>query len=237
MSNYLGCSGYMYFHWKGKFYPAELPPSKWFSHYTKYFDTVELNSPFYRFPRLSTAKSWYRSAPENFVYTLKVNKAITHIKKFKNTKRLISDFYKLGEVLAEKMGCFLFQLPPSLHFDKSKLKEIIRQLDSEKKNVIEFRHPSWLTKDTYDELRDNGIIFCIVSGPNLPEDFVKTADDIYVRFHGKVGHGSNYSEDELKQWADKIRKSNAKNVWSYFNNDANAYAVKNCLTLMKLLNA
>lgn len=236
MINHLGCSGYFYYHWKGKFYPNNLPQSKWFQHYSKFFDTLELNSSFYNFPKLSTVKSWYRSAPKNFIYTLKVNRTITHIKKFKNTKRLINDFYKLGDIISKKMGCFLFQLPPSLHFNEKKLKEIITQLDPERKNVIEFRHPSWFTQKTYDMLKENGVIFCIVSAPNLPEDFIKTADDVYIRFHGKGSwYASNYSNSELERWAKKIKKSKAKNVWAYFNNDANAYAVKNCLTLKTLL--
>jgi uncharacterized protein YecE (DUF72 family) len=233
---FLGCSGWFYWHWKGKFYPEDLPQSKWFQHYTKYFNTVELNSPFYHWPKISTAKSWYRQAPKDFVYTLKVNRMITHIKKFKNTSKLVKDFYKVGCELKDKMGCFLFQLPPSLKFSENKLKEIIKQLDTEKKNVIEFRHESWFKKEVYKELKNNGIIFCIVSAPNLPEDFVKTSDDVYIRFHGKGRwYASNYSDDELKEWAEKIKKSKAENVWAYFNNDTNAYAVNNCLYLKKIL--
>lgn len=233
---FVGCSGWFYWHWKGKFYPENLQQSKWFQHYTKYFTTVELNSPFYHWPKQSTAKSWYRKAPEDFVYTLKVNGRITHMKKFKGTTRLVKEFYKLAEELKEKMGCFLFQLPPSLKFSESKLKEILNQLDPEKKNAVEFRHVSWFKKEVYDEFKSNGIIFCIVSYPYLPEDFVKTADDIYIRFHGKKSrYASNYSKEELGQWFQKIKKSKAKNVWAYFNNDFNAHAVNNSLYLKKLL--
>jgi len=158
------------------------------------------------------------------------------MKKFKNTRELIKNFYSLGGQLKEKMGCFLFQLPPNLKFSENKLKEIINQLDLEKKNVIEFRHVSWFAKEVYKEFKKNGIIFCIVSSPKLPEDFVKTTKDVYIRFHGRGSwYSSNYSDKELKEWAAKIKKSKAKNVWVYFNNDANAYAVKNCIYLKKLL--
>lgn len=233
---YLGCSGWFYWHWKGKFYPESIPQYRWFQHYLKFFNTVELNSPFYHWPKLTTAKSWYRQAPKDFVYTLKVNRLITHMKKFKGTSRLVKEFYKLGDTLKEKMGCFLFQLPPSLKFNERKLNEIINQLDPEKKNVIEFRNITWFNKEVYEKLKRNGIIFCIVSAPKLPEDFVKTTDDIYIRFHGRGWwYASNYSEEELKVWAEKIKKSKAKDTWIYFNNDANAYAVKNCLYLKKLL--
>ncbi len=213
-----------------------MPQSKWFQYYARELDTVELNSPFYHFPKISTAKSWHRSSPENFIYTLKVNRQITHIKKFKNVKRLINDFYIIGDSLEEKMGYFLFQLPPSLHFNNQKLREIITQLNLEKRNAIEFRHISWFNEEVYDEFRKNGIVFCIVSSPKLPEDFIKTSDDIYIRYHGKQSwYASKYTLVEIKDWADKIKKSKAESVWAYFNNDANAYAPKNALTLKKLL--
>ncbi len=234
----IGCSGWFYWHWKGKFYPKDIPQNKWFKHYTEYFNTVELNSSFYRFPKLSTAKTWYRQAPKDFIYTLKVNRFITHIKKFKNTKKLIKDFYKLGNVLNQKMGCFLFQLPPSLKYNKDKLNEIIGQLDPKRKNVIEFRHESWFNKEVYDKFKENKIIFCIVSSPEMPEDFIKTADDIYIRFHGKEDlYGSKYTNKELKSWAKKIKKCKARNTWAYFNNDDNANAVGNSLELKKVLKA
>jgi uncharacterized protein YecE (DUF72 family) len=233
---YIGCSGWYYWHWKGKFYPEDIPQSKWFRYYTEKFATVELNSPFYRFPKLSTAKSWYKNSPKDFIFTLKVNRTITHLKKFKGTARLIKDFYKLGDEVKEKMGCLLFQLPPSIRYSESKLHEILRQLDPKKKNVVEFRHESWFIDDVYEEMRKQGVIFCIVSTPNLPDTLVKTADDVYIRFHGPASrYSSDYSEKELRSWAKKIRQSKAKNVWAYFNNDYNAYAPKNALYLRKLL--
>lgn len=234
--NYLGCSGWFYLHWQGLFYPDDLPQKKWFAYYCRHFNTVELNSTFYRWPKESTVKSWYRNSPPDFVYTLKVNKFITHIKKFKNCKKLINDFYNLGESLKEKIGCFLFQLPPSLKYSKEKLKEIINQLDNEKLNAIEFRHFSWFNSEVYDSLKKNHLIYCIVSAPYLVEEFVKTAQDIYLRFHGRTSwYGSNYSIKELKSYAWKIKKLKARNNWIYFNNDAHAYAVKNCRQLKELL--
>lgn len=234
MEKHLGCSGYFYYHWKGRFYPEDLPQNKWFSYYSKHFNTLELNSTFYHFPKISTAKNWYRSSPDNFKYSLKVNRFITHIKKFHNVKKLIEDFYKVGDQLKEKMGCYLFQLPPSLHFSMKKLDEIIKQLDLDKSNVLEFRHESWFTDEVYDKLKRNNIIFCIVSSPKFPEDFIQTAKDIYIRFHGKTWYNYNYSDSELKSWAEKIKKSKPRNAWVYFNNDANAYAVNNCMSLKKL---
>jgi uncharacterized protein YecE (DUF72 family) len=236
MEYYIGCSGWFYWHWKGEFYPKKLNTSKWFSYYAKFFNTVELNSPFYRFPKPTTAKAWYRNSPDGFVYSLKVNRIITHVKRFKGTQRLIREFYRLGDVLKEKMGCFLFQLPPSFKYDKNKLNSIIKQLDSDKTNVLEFRDISWFNSEVYDSLKKNNIIFCIVSSPKLPEEFIKTSKDVYIRFHGRSSwYSYKYSNKELKEWAKKLRKSKAKRLWAYFNNDANAFAVKNGLVLKKLI--
>ena len=236
MAVYVGCSGWFYFHWNERFYPNELPQNKWFKFYTEKFNTVELNSTFYRFPKPSTAKAWVRQSPPNFIYTLKVNRMITHIKKFKNCRTLIKEFYAVGDVLKEKLGCFLFQLPPSLKFSKQKLNEIINQLDLDKKNVIEFRHPTWFTQEVYEKLKDHNIIFCCVSAPGLPEHVIKTADDIYIRFHGKEHwYWYNYTREELSTFARKIKSLKPKNTWAYFNNDSNAYAPWNALDFRKLL--
>lgn len=236
MVNYLGTSGWFYSHWQGLFYPNDLPQSKWFKYYCQNFKTVELNSTFYHFPTEKTALGWYKKSPADFVYTLKVNRFITHLKKFKGCEKQIKDFYKVGKVLKEKMGCFLFQLPPSLKYDEDKLREIIEQLDKEKLNALEFRHETWFNQEVYDFLKKNNIICCVVSAPDLPEEFVKTAKDVYIRFHGKKSwYGSNYNKGELKEYARKIKRLKARNNWVYFNNDYHAYAVKNCLELKKML--
>lgn len=232
----LGTSGWSYLHWKGRFYPKNLPQDKWLQYYASFFNTVEVNSSFYHFPRLQTIRNWHKQTPEGFMFTLKVNRTITHVKKFRNAKTVIQNFYKLGDGLREKMGCFLFQLPAIIEFSTEKLDEIIFQLDLERKNVVEFRHASWFNEEVYDKFRENNVIFCSVSAPNLPEDLVRTSDDIYMRFHGKGKlYTGNYSEKELDGWAEKIRNAKARNIWAYFNNDTNAYAVKNCLYLKKVL--
>jgi uncharacterized protein YecE (DUF72 family) len=134
------------------------------------------------------------------------------------------------------MGCFLFQLPPSLKLDSNLLEKIIEQLDPERKNVIEFRDKSWFKHEVYENFKKANIIFCTVSSPTLPEDFVKTSKDVYIRFHGKTAwYRHDYSQEELKAWSDRIKKAKPENVWVYFNNDANASAVDNCLKLRKLL--
>ena len=182
---YVGCSGWFYWHWRGAFYPADLPTSRWFAHYAGKFKTVELNAPFYSWPTVATVESWIRQAGRRqFVYTVKVCELITHIKRFAGTKTLVRDFGLIADLLGPRMGCFLFQLPPSFHYTPARLKRILDQLDHRRRNVVEFRHKSWWNETVYKAFRETGTIFCSCSGPRLPDELIKTADDIYVRFHG-----------------------------------------------------
>jgi uncharacterized protein YecE (DUF72 family) len=209
---YIGCSGWFYWHWRGAFYPAELPTSGWFKHYAGRFKTVELNAPFYSWPTVATVNSWTRQAGRlQFIYTVKVCELITHVKRFAGTKELVRDFGLIADLLGPRMGCFLFQLPPSFHYTPARLKKILNQLDHRRRNVVEFRHKSWWNEAVYSAFRETGTIFCSCSGPRLPDEIIKTADDIYIRFHGtKQWYRHDYSEDELTVWAKRIRDSGAK---------------------------
>ena len=138
---YLGCSGWFYNPWIGRFYPEGINKGKWLEFYSQHFNTVEVNSTFYGFPKESMVKGWYKRAPQGFVFTLKANKQITRVNKLKNINKLLHSFYSLADLLEEKLGCILFQTPPSLYKDVALLKDFISQLDK-KKNVIEFRHKS-----------------------------------------------------------------------------------------------
>jgi len=234
---YVGCSGWFYWHWRGAFYPQDLPTSRWFTHYAGRFETVELNASFYSWPTVTTVKSWIRQAGRRrFVYTVKVCELITHIKRFVGTRTLVLDFGLIADLLGPRMGCFLFQLPPSLHYTPVRLKRILGQLDHRRRNVVEFRHKSWWNETVYKAFRETGTIFCSCSGPRLPDELIKTADDIYIRFHGvKQWYRYNYTNEELCVWAKRIEESDAKTVWAYFNNDRNGYAIRNARALSRLL--
>lgn len=237
--HFVGCSGWFYWHWRDSFYPQGTSTGAWFQHYAKHFDTVELNAPFYCWPKVSAVQGWRRQAGRRrFVYTVKVSELITHVKRFVGTARLVQDFYHVGDVLGPRMGCFLFQLPPSYHYSKARLNAIVRQLDPGRRNVVEFRHRSWWNQTVYEAFRTAGIIFCSCSGPRLPDELVKTADEIYVRFHGTSRwYRHDYSDEELAVWAERIRASGAKRVWAYFNNDRECHAIKNAKALRRQLEA
>jgi len=234
---HVGCSGWFYWHWRGEFYPADLPTNRWFEHYARHFKTVELNAPFYSWPTVAAVQAWVRQAGRrNFIYTVKVSELITHVKRFSRTKTLVRDFGHIADLLGSRMGCFLFQLPPSFHYSRARLDRILSQLDPTRRNVVEFRHRSWWRENVFTAFRSAGAIFCSCSGPRLPDDLVRTADDIYVRFHGvKQWYRHDYSLAELSAWTTKISQSSASRVWAYFNNDRDGYAIKNARTLIRLL--
>ena len=233
----VGCSGWFYWHWRGGLYPHDLPTRDWFARYADQFRTVELNAPFYSWPSVGTVRGWVRQASRRqFVYTVKVSEIITHIKRFAGTKTLIRDFGYIADLLGPRMGCLLFQLPPSFHYSAARLKRILAQLDPARRNVVEFRHRSWWNEHAFNQFRATGTIFCSCSGPRLPDVLVKTADEVYIRFHGTTRwYRHNYSSEELDVWARRIRQSRARRVWAYFNNDRDGYAIANAKTLRRLL--
>ncbi len=234
---HVGCSGWFYWHWRGCFYPADLPTRDWFQHYLTHFKTVELNAPFYSWPTVAAVQSWKRQiGRRHFIYTVKASELITHLKRFTGTATLVRDFGHIADLLGSRMGCFLFQLPPSFHYTRSRLDRILCQLDPARRNVVEFRHRTWWREEVFAALRSRGAIFCSCSAPRLPDDLVKTADEIYVRFHGtQRWYRHDYTAAELALWADRIRASGAKRVWAYFNNDRECFAIKNARALQRLL--
>ena len=234
---HIGCSGWFYWKWRGAFYPETLPPAEWFSYYARHFRTVEINASFYSWPTEANVKAWLRAAKRRrFVYTVKVCELITHVKRFKGTKSLVQDFGVVADILGTRMGCFLFQLPPSYRYTPTRLKTILSHLDHRRRNVVEFRHVSWWNEDVFAAFRETGTIFCSCSAPRLPDTLVKTADDIYIRFHGtKRWYRHEYSAEELVVWAARIKACGAARSWIYFNNDYNAHATRNAEQLARLL--
>lgn len=234
----IGCSGWIYPHWEGLFYPDGLPEREWFDFYAKVFNTVEVNATFYRFPTEKMVQAWYRKGPPGFLFTLKAFRGITHLRKFRGTEELVRRFYALGERLEEKLGGFLFQLPPSLKYDRDLLLRILDQMDPRFPNTLEFRHPSWFQEETEALLRERGVAMCIVSAPGLPEYVVATASHAFVRFHGKgAWYAYRYSLRELRTWAARIQGLPVGRVFIYFNNDWNAWAPENALQLEELLSS
>ncbi len=234
---HIGCSGWFYWDWRNVFYPENLATNDWFAHYAKTFKTVEINASFYSWPTETTVKNWVKQAGrKRFVYTVKACELITHTKKLKDTKELVKDFGHIATILGNRMGCFLYQVPPSYHYSLARLKSIVSQLQTGQRNVIEFRHASWWNEKVYTALKEANLIFCSCRAPRLPDELIKTAEDIYIRFHGKkTWYRYDYTHEELEVWVKRIQQAKAKTVWIYFNNDYGGNAIKNAIDLERLL--
>lgn len=233
----IGCSSYNNLEWKNIFYPENISSSKWFEYYCNFFDTYEMNGTFYKFPTVKTMENWYLKTPEDFLFCVKAPKEITHTKKFVGCEKLLKDFYNVcNNGLKHKLGCILFQFPPSYDYSYEKLLFIISQLDLEFDNVIEFRHQSWWIPEVWNELSKNNITFCSVSHPQLSEKIFTAFPLIYIRLHGRTKmFYSEYSQNELKVINDKIKESKiAKSVFVYFNNTASPAGVVNALEMKKI---
>ncbi len=233
----IGCSGYNYKEWKGLFYPVVISQNKWLEYYALHYNTVEINASFYRFPTEKSLKNWYDKTPAHFRFSIKATNQITHYKKFNDTQSIINEFYDVIKTgLRDKLECVLFQLPPSLIYSEETLERIVKQLDPAYKNVLEFRNVSWWNEDVYKILKEKNIIFCVSSYPGLPDDFVKTADTVYIRMHGKTElYKSNYSSTELHHLRDQIVHAHVKEAFIYFDNTWGGNAIANARTMQQLI--
>ncbi len=231
----IGTSGWHYNHWIERFYPKDLPKNKWLIYYAEHFDTVEINNTFYHLPKAKTVENWHKLAPKNFLYAVKANRFITHIKRLNEPAEPLERFFEIVSLLKEKLGPVLYQLPPSFHKDTDRLKGFLALLPEKTKSVFEFRHKSWFSQDTYKLLEKHNAGFCVHDMPGVKTPLVVTGDTIYIRFHGSTGrYEGNYTKSMLGKWAGWIKKQKVRKTYAYFNNDYNACAVYNAKTLTQL---
>ena len=232
----IGTSGWNYKHWKGLFYPEKVSQKKWLEFYARHFDTVEINATFYRLPKPSTFELWRCRTPEGFLWAVKASKFITHTKRLKECEEPLKRFYDSVVMLKEKLGPLLFQLPPSLAFDPSLFREFCSLLNPMFQHVLEVRHKSWISDEAFQIMGDFNIAFCISdTAGRYPYHETVTADFIYIRLHGsKKLYASLYTDDEIRQWAGKIKKWDMF-TFVYFDNDFEGYAIQNAKQLKDLL--
>ncbi|HIE09036.1 MAG TPA: DUF72 domain-containing protein [Armatimonadetes bacterium] len=234
----IGTSGWVYPHWRGRFYPEGLPQPEWLKFYARSFPTAEINASFYRLPSERTVKGWHANSPRRFVFAVKGSRFITHIKRLKDAEEPLRTFASRISLLGEKLGPVLWQLPPNLKRDDERLSGFLELLPKGWLHAFEFRHPSWFCDEVLDLLARHNVALCIFSRPDFPCPEVATTGWVYIRMHGSESlYSSCYTLDELRSWAERIERflSDGKDVYVYFNNDVNAYAVQNGLVLMKLL--
>jgi len=236
----IGCSGWNYQHWRnGVFYPPRLPPRRWLEFYARHFDTVEVNATFYRLPKKQAVANWVRESPPAFLFAVKMSRYVTHVKRLRDLPPSLELFYSRIRPLADspKVGPVLWQLPGTFRRDDERLAQALATLPRGR-HAFELRHESWFVDDVYELLRRHGVALVIGDTPRRPfQAHELTADWTFIRFHhGTRGRNSNYSESELEDWAQRIETwARHADVYAYFNNDWNGYAVRNGLWLKKRL--
>jgi uncharacterized protein YecE (DUF72 family) len=231
----IGCSGWNYSHWREVVYPKGLPPRRWLEYYATLFDTVEVNNTFYRLPTRSAVAGWVEQSPPDFLFSVKSSRYLTHMKRLTDLGRGLERFYERIEPLVDspKIGPVLWQLPGNFHRNDERLASALAQLPPGR-HCFEFRHASWFVPETYELLRRHRVALVIGDHPERPfQTHELTADWTFIRFHyGSRGRRGNYSQGELEEWKRRISAWRAKaEVFVYFNNDWEGFAVRNGLWL------
>jgi uncharacterized protein YecE (DUF72 family) len=231
----------MHGHWRGVFYPRDLPAARWFEYYSRFFDTVEVNNTFYRLPAASVFAGWASQAPPGFLYAIKASRYLTHLKKLNDPAEPLANILGRAQELGPHLGPVLYQLPPHWHCNLDRLRKFLAALPGDVQHVLEFRDASWFNDDVRILLAEAGAGFCIHDLRGLACPHWATGPVVYVRFHGptQVAYAGRYRLDDLRRWADEITgyRGAGHDVHVYFNNDDKGYAVANAQELQGLLSA
>lgn len=232
----VGTSGWMYAHWRGRFYPPKLRAAEQLPFYAAEFDTVELNNSFYRQPDRERFEAWARAVPDGFLFAVKGSRYVTHIKRMAVEQESIDRVVDSARGLGDRLGPILFQFQANFRADPARLEDFLPRLAPDVRFALEFRHDSWFSSAIVDLLRRHQVALCIADSPTLPQSLELSANFTYVRFHHGP-HGIGYSTRTLETWAERISAWRAMglDVYAYFNNDADAWAIRNARTLRSLL--
>src|SRR6476646_4482585 len=240
-SIHIGCSGWNYADWRGVLYPPGCPQRRWLERYAEVFGTVEVNATFNRLPSRDAVAAWVRQTPEGFTFAVKASRYLTHMKRLTDMDRGMERLLERLEPLTRspKMGPMLWQLPENFHRDDDRLAYALDRLPPGR-HTFEFRHPSWFADEVLAALREHGVALTIADHPERPRQRRDlTADFTFLRFHvGRRGRRGNYGPSELDAWAREIRRlARDAEVFAYFNNDWEGFAVRNAIGLKQRLDA
>lgn len=235
-SIFVGTSGWHYKHWRGLFYPERLPPKQWLSFYAERFDTVELNTTFYRLPPAGAPLEWKKSTPADFRFAAKGSRFITHMKKLRDPEAALEKFFERIRGLGKKLGPIVFQLPPQWPLDQQRLEVFLKALPRRRKYAFEFRNPGWNTPEVYQLLEKHNAALCIFDLAGTQSPLEVTADFTYIRLHGPGGkYQGSYDDRALRTWAKRIEKWPLAAAYVYFDNDQAGYAPRNAARLREIL--
>ena len=237
----VGTSGWSYDHWAGVLYPPNLPAARRLARYVEVFDTVELNASFYRWPKDSTFAGWRAQVPDGFTMSVKAHRGLTHYRRLGTPQPWIERFERCWEVLGDRHGVLLVQLHPEQRRDDARLDAFLGSVPASIRVAVELRHPTWNDPAVYTLLEKRRAAYVVMSGAGLACIARATTDVVYIRMHGPDPdsmYAGSYPAKELRRWAERITDwdSEGRDVWIYFNNDLHGHAVRNALSLRRLVN-
>lgn len=243
----IGCSGWNYKSWSGRFYPPDLPPSAWLAFYLRHFDTVETNATFYRLPTRETFAGWHDQTPDGFVMAIKASRYLTHLKRLVDPEEPMARLFERAAGLGPRLGPVLYQLPASLTCDLPRLARVLAALPRDLvlgdrrrialQHAFEFRHPSWYVDDTFALLQEHGATICLHDMAESAIEGPAVGPFTYVRFHGAAGkYVGSYGDDVLAGWARRLAAEwrRGRDVYAYFNNDPDAVSTRDATRLRDL---
>lgn len=237
---FVGTSGWQYPHWRRVFYPEKLPQRAWLAYFAERFQTVEVNNTFYNLPEKSVFDHWRDETPNDFVFATKMSRFLTHLKRLRDPAEPVHRFLERAFGLGPKLGPVLIQLPPRFGVDLTRLEQALAQFDASTRVAVEFRDDSWFSTETSDMLRRRNVAMCLADSPRRRQPAWRTADWGFVRFHeGRGPRAPGYRRDALERWVEKIAElwPRGEDVFAYFNNDAEGYALKDASTFAELASA
>lgn len=215
MKFFVGTSGYSYKEWKGNFYPAKIAQKEMLAFYARKFSTVEINNTFYRLPTEAVVGSWAEQVPESFRFVLKARQVITHFRRLQNAEKEINDFLRVAEVLQQRLGPILIQLPPNMKKDVSRLDSFLSHVGGRAKLTIEFRHESWFAEEVYDCLRAHSAAICVAEADDLPAVYLDpTTNWGYARLRNEA-----YTDGELLEWIRSIKSQHWDEAYVFFKHE------------------
>ena len=232
----IGCSGWQYKHWRGDFYPDNLPASRWLEHYAAHFDTVEINNSFYRLPSAETFAAWRSRVPRGFLYAVKASRYLTHMKKLTTPADPLALLFSRARQLRDRLGPTLYQLPPRWPRNLERLAAFVRALPKSRQHAIEFRDPSWYTDETFDLLERHHVALCLHDMAGSATGRMAVGPFVYVRLHGPQKYAGRYPDSQLREWADWTARRSQQGVpvYIYFNNDTGGHAPRDAIRLRDL---
>lgn len=236
-SLYVGTSGWNYNHWRGVFYPEDIPQGKWLEHYATQFDTVEVNNSFYRLPERKTFEAWCKQTPDGFAFSIKASRYLTHIKRLKEPEEPLQRLLDHAGGLDGKLNIVLYQFPPNWKLDLDRLEHFLSILPEKPRSAFEFRDDRWQCEAVWSLLSKYRVAYCVMDSPGLPLHLKTTCGYSYIRMHsGGEDTEGDYTDEHLRQWSDRIAQMmSGGDVYVYFNNDYKGFAVKNALKLREML--